>query len=223
MYKDPYIVLQTYRDASESEIDSAYQRLKAKYSEERFLPGEQGAAAARNLTELEQAYREAKQKFEYTKAKTSYGSSLGAIEELIKANKTEQAQQSLDEIMDRDAEWHYLQSIVFYKKTWYNESKNQLEMAVAMDPLNNKYKDALNRLNTYMSGGAKREHASNQENKYYQKTDDFNRGQFDESRNQYGYQNRQMGACGGPESCCMQLICADCCCECMGGDLILCC
>ena len=30
---------------------------------------------------------------------------------------------------------------------------------------------------------------------------------------------RQMDTC----DCCSSLICADCCCECMGGDLISCC
>ena len=32
-------------------------------------------------------------------------------------------------------------------------------------------------------------------------------------------------ACGGCNACdmCSSLICADCCCECMGGDLISCC
>lgn len=233
MYKDPYMILQTYKDASESEIDSAYQRLKAKYSEERFLTGEAGAAAARNLTELEDAYREAKQKFQSKKAETSYGSELGEIEELIKANKTDKAQQQLDEIMERDAEWHYLQSIVFYKKNWYNESKNQLNMAVSMDPLNKKYKDALERLNTFMSGqGAKRaSQTQSQDDKYYRKSDEqinpdknqYNRNQYDQNRQQYGNEGRHMGGCGGPETCCTQLICADCCCECMGGDLILCC
>lgn len=224
MYKDPYLILQIGADASEAEAEEAYQRLKAKYSEERFLPGEEGTAAARNLSALETAYAELKSSFESKKESKSYGSRLGAVEELIKANKIEQAQQRLDEIMDRDAEWHYLQSIVFYKKGWYSESKTQLEMAVSMEPSNLKYKDALGRLNVFTGGGKKQDGYS--DNKYYRKADEQvnpNKGQYNQSKQNYGYEDRQMGGCGGPEGCCMQLVCADCCCECMGGDLIPCC
>lgn len=229
------MILQTYKDASESEIDSAYERLKKKYSEEMFLPGEAGAEAARNLKELEEAYRQAKQKFEEDRTKTNYGSEFGEIEELIKQNKTDEAQNRLDDIMNRNAEWHYLQSIIFYKKSWYNESKTQLQMAVSMDPLNKKYKDALNRLNVFMSGqGAAKGFRKDRE--YRQADQQINPNQqsqqnqynqyYDQSNKQYGYnEDRHMGGCGmgTPENCCLQLLCADCCCECMGGDLILCC
>lgn len=42
---------------------------------------------------------------------------------------------------------------------------------------------------------------------------------------QNSYQNRAYNYRGGSSSvdCCTQLICADCCCECLGGDLISCC
>jgi molecular chaperone DnaJ len=116
---------------------------------------------------------------------------------------------------------------VFYKKGWYNESKTQLEMAVSMDPSNLKYKDALGRLNVFMSGGLSKKAAGGYyDDKQYRKADEQinpNKDQNDQSRQNYGYEDRQMGGGCGPESCCMQLICADCCCECMGGDLIACC
>ncbi|NLK17274.1 MAG: hypothetical protein GX304_01945, partial [Clostridiales bacterium] len=156
-----------------------------------------------------------------------YGSRYGVIEEKIKQNKINEAQQMLDEIMDRNAEWHYLQSIIFYKKSWYNESKVQLEIAANMEPGNPKYRDALNRLNMFMSGQANQQ-AYRQADAQYNPQD----GASDPSqRRQYSsrshYDDRQMGGvCGAPgtaENCCLQLICADCCCECMGSDLILCC
>ena len=37
-----------------------------------------------------------------------------------------------------------------------------------------------------------------------------------------GYQTSQAGGCSGCDVC-SSLLCADCCCECMGGDLIRCC
>lgn len=238
MYKNPYIILQTYESASESEIDFAYQRLKKQYSEDRFLPGDAGADAARKLTELDEAYREVKEKFASSKAEKDFGSKYGVIEDIIKQNKTNEAQQMLDEIIDRNAEWHYLQSIVFYKKSWYNESKNQLEIAVSMDPINSKYKDALNRLNVFMNGqtaaSSNTSSQSQEQDKTYKQADEqFNQNQKNNqntSNNQYNRnygnnENRNMGGCGtgGTGNCCLQLLCADCCCECMGGDLIACC
>ena len=35
--------------------------------------------------------------------------------------------------------------------------------------------------------------------------------------------NTYASSCGTPCDCCVSLICADCCCECCGGDLISCC
>lgn len=45
-----------------------------------------------------------------------------------------------------------------------------------------------------------------------------------DSRNTTYRQYDTMSGCGGdPCSCCSNLLCADCCCECLGGDLISCC
>lgn len=236
MQKNPYLVLQTYESASESEVDFAYERLKKQYSEDRFLSGDAGAEAARKLTELEDAYRDVKQKFASSRF-DSEGSvkGFGEIEELLKQNKNSEAQARLDELTNRNAEWHYLQSIVFYKKSWYEESRYQLEMAVSMDSSNTKYKEALNRLNVFMSGQAGNK--SNDNNTNFTKPDaqynpnnnnqSNNRNNFNNNNNYNDRQNRDMGCCGSNDTnatnCCTQLICADCCCECMGGDLLLCC
>jgi len=230
MQKNPYLILQTYESATESEIDFAYSRLKSQYSDERFMPGDIGAEAARKLTELEEAYAEVKAKFKQEKLKEDYGGVYGEIENLLKQNKNNDAQAKLDEITDRNAEWHYLQSIVFYKKSWYEESRYQLEMAASMDPLSEKYKDALSRLNVFMSGQAgsrpgEGQNAGQNTGQQYRRPD----GQFSQRpEGNYGQdgsnQQRQMGCFGNDATgCCAQLICADCCCECMGGDLILCC
>ena len=53
-----YEVLGVTEDASLEEIKSAYETLKNKYMDERFLEGEAGNNAAKKLTEVENAYRE---------------------------------------------------------------------------------------------------------------------------------------------------------------------
>jgi hypothetical protein len=53
----------------------------------------------------------------------------------------------LDSFNERTAEWHYLQAVVYYQKNWINESKKQLEIAIEMDPDNQKYRGAYGKMN----------------------------------------------------------------------------
>lgn len=144
---DNYKILGINEDATESEIKEAYILLKAKYSEDRFLEGEAGNIAAKKLTEIENAYAEImNERNQDYKAKTNE-KLFEQIETAIKNGDLQEAQNLLDSFDQRGAEWHYLQSVVFFKKNWVNESKKQLEIACQMDSDNNKYKEALEKLN----------------------------------------------------------------------------
>ena len=134
--------------ATDEEIENAYKTLKEKYSRERFLEGEAGNEAAKRLTKLETAYHEIMEN-----RKSSDNDNLESfvdVENLIKAGNISLAQEKLDNISDRGAEWHYLQSVIFYKKNWLNESKKQLEIALNIEPHNNKYAQAYARLKEKM-------------------------------------------------------------------------
>ncbi|MBR2372196.1 MAG: hypothetical protein IKA90_04945, partial [Clostridia bacterium] len=61
------------------------------------------------------------------------------------------AQRTLDEISARDGEWHYLQSIIYYKQNWFLECKKQLEFAMAMDSTNPKYRNSYDKLTKIMA------------------------------------------------------------------------
>ena len=148
--RDPFEVFNLPPTASIEEVKEAYERLRAKYSEDRFLIGEAGNQGARNLMELEEAKAELKRRFAKASAETMYGSCLGDIENFIRVGKYDLAQQKLDQTDERIAEWHYLQSIIFYKREWHNESKVQLNMAVNLDPYNQKYRAALQKLEMVM-------------------------------------------------------------------------
>lgn len=150
---NPYEILQISTDAAIEEIEANYRRLRAKYSEDRFLEGEEGRQGAINLTNLENAYSEIMRIRSRTEAFTQYGSDLGSIDRMIKDGNIEGAQIELDKISDRGAEWHFLQSIIFYKKGWYDESRAQLKLAVNLDPENTKYSTALNKLEQVMASG----------------------------------------------------------------------
>ena len=53
-----YKILGLSENATDEEIDAQYEKLKERYSRERFYEGEIGNEAARNLTKLETAYTE---------------------------------------------------------------------------------------------------------------------------------------------------------------------
>ena len=128
-------------------IEEAYNTLRAKYLEERFLEGEAGNNAAKMLTRIETAKNELM--VELAEKSTDAGaasSSFTRVEQLIKSGDLQEAQRALDGFNERSAHWHYLQSVLYYKKNWVNESKKQLEIALKLDGENEKYKEAYKRL-----------------------------------------------------------------------------
>lgn len=214
MKDNPYSVLMLSDSATEQEIEEAYLRLKKQYSNDRFLEGEDGNIAAKKLTELEQAYQDIQEDLKKKHIEQDYGSVYGEIEQLIKDGKLEDAQNRLDFIYERSAEWHYLQSILFYRKNWQLESKKQLEIAVNLDPENVKYREALTKLENVIKAG--KGAPQNKAQGVPQGGNEMQNTSYDEQMRAQQNAN-QMG------NCCCSLLAADCCCECMGGDLISCC
>lgn len=204
MHKDPFVVLGIDKDATQAEVQQAYETLRDSYRMDIHLEGDSGKKAAKKLSEIEDAYREAMERLARgSEVKGVYSH----IADLLKKNDLDGAQSALDNLSDRGAEWHYYQSAVYHAKGWNYEAKAQLEMAINMDPENTKYQETLERMKRHEStseGGGPAGGAGAQQ-RSYQAYDD-------------GYARRS-----GAADCCTTLICADCCCECMGGDLIRCC
>ncbi len=196
--KENYKILGLDENSTIEEVEARYQSLKAQYQKDRFLEGEAGNEAAKNLTKLEIAYNEIIQDRKYKAEEEKLD--LSSVDALIKDGKLDAAQDALDNIFDRNAEWHYLQSVLFYKKNWTNESKKQLEIALELDPSNRKYRDSYEKL--------------------IQKIN-YNERQFRSGNTSYGNQNvdntsnRQMGgsACGSMADCCATYLCINCLCN----------
>lgn len=186
--KDPYEILNMTEGSDYEALESRYNELKRKYGEERFLPGEQGAEGARKLTELEDAWRiiveKKKEKDDFEK----YGTGYSYVEQLIKEKKYDEAQQRLDSMSYRDAEWHYYQALVFYKREWMNDCYTHLKEAARLDPDNAKYKDTINKLLQKMANA---------------KTPPEQLGE-----NNQGMQGNVAGNC--LNSCCSALCCMEC-------------
>ena len=133
--------------ATEEEIKDAYSKLRAKYLEDRFKDGEEVIEAARMLKKLMSELSE-------NQNASGGGTSFDKVEELIRSGDIQEAQRVLDSFNERNGRWHYLQSVVFYKKSWMNESKKQLEIAMQLEPENEKYKDAYRKLNERLKSNA---------------------------------------------------------------------
>lgn len=203
--KEFYEFLGLEESATDAEITQRYQELKEKYSEDRWLDGEAGNEAARSLTKLENAYREIMAERKDKSENTEGQSTFEEIAELLKADDIARAQEKLDAFNERNAEWHYLQAVVYYKKNWTNDSKKQLEIAMQMEPENQKYRAAYGKINAKNDYKQQAAHQQQQQNPYANAPMD---------------DGGQMGgnACSDCISCCYTYLCVDClfslCCGC---------
>jgi len=209
---NPYEVLGIKEDASEDEIKKAYRELVKKYHPDQYRDNPLSALAEEKLREVNEAYEYLmKQKQDYAKSDKNYRETWSKtynrsnrenyhengiynnIRMHINNGNIKTAEELLDNLNTRDAEWYFLRGMVFLRKGWYDEAYTCISTAINMDPGNLEYQEALNRMNKsyrrYKTGG-------------YHQT-----------------QGREMDFC----TFCQTLWCADCCCECMGGDMIPCC
>ncbi|MBO7156122.1 MAG: hypothetical protein J6V83_01825 [Clostridia bacterium] len=221
MQKDPFIVLGVTDSVTQNELYEAYRNARREWEGKRFAVGEEGAYACEKLDEIEQAYRDAdeilKSRYfvsEAPKAEETH-SRYDEIDRLIKDKKYVDAQLALEDIKIRDAKWHYLQSIIYHAEGRIRDSYSHLKTATEIEPENTNYTEALKRMEAKING----EFAQRQG--FYAYRDNNSNDGPNRSYRDGDFHNNRGGM--SPCDCCQGLICADCCCECMGGDLISCC
>ena len=212
MNKQYYDLLGVSENASDDEIKARYEELRKKYSEDRFLEGEAGNEAARMLNKIDVAYNEILTERKEKRSKEDDSSSYAKVDAYIREGKVAEAQSVLDEFNERGAEWHYLQSVVYYKKNWITESKKQLEIAIQMDGSNEKYRTAYNKLKEKIDYDKKQAEAAANGDAYAQ-------GEQNGVPPDYDTQQQQMGggfceqcatccACNMLMNCCMNMCCS---------------
>ena len=206
MNYNAYEILGLPTNASMEQVESRYKELRAQYQRDRFLPGEEGEEACERLQQIEVAYRDILTSREEQNQSRDFfdDNDYTQIQELISTGRLEEAQALLDERSVRDAEWHYIQSILFYKRNWFLESKKQLELACQMDPNNARYKQSLEKLTRILASNTI--------------SPDQMRTTSRPTNDNYSNMGAGNGTCTG-SSCGDCLLCNACCncMQCMGG------
>lgn len=197
-------------NASKEDVKAAYDKLREKYLEERFMDGETGNNAAKMLTKIETAYNELISELSEDARADDGESSFARVEELIRTGDIPEAQRILDGFNERGARWHYLQSVVFYRKNWINESKKQLEIAIQLEPDNEKYKETYRKLNEKINFDA-----SNSPNGQYQSGQNYNNSAYQGQNMNSAPSESQMGGdmCASCIECCYCNLLLNCLCN----------
>lgn len=204
-----YQIIGVDENVSDEELYQAYLAYRTKLQNDRFLEGEAGNEAARKLTELNNAYNEIKDYRKEHSSTEDRAQSFAKVDSFIKSGKINEAQAELDNFSERSAEWHYLQSVVFYRKNWVNESKKQLEIAISMDGNNEKYKTAYDKLCRQMDFNA-------QNTKQNSQNDNWNKSGNAQRGNSYEEPTEMMGGDSCADYCCRLAMCnimLNCCCN----------
>ncbi|MDR0859095.1 MAG: J domain-containing protein [Oscillospiraceae bacterium] len=204
---DPYSTLGVAPGASDDEVKNAYRELAKKYHPDNYRDNPLADLAESKMKEINEAYDTITRERSGGggSARSSYGPQrsynpsaggspeFAAIRVDINANRLDAAEAKLEAVQNHNAEWNFLMGAVFYKRGWLEEAANYYQTAVNMAPGNAEYRSALNYVRS--SGNAYRPSGFGQ----------------------------AAGSGNSTCDCCAQLMIADCCCECMGGDLIRCC
>jgi len=212
---DPYKVLGVSSSATDDEIKEAYRAMAKKYHPDQYSDSPLADLASEKMKEINEAYdtivaqRKNRSAGGYSAGGYAYNGYTGAgrtsgssgfndVRSYIMSGRIADAEQLLNgvPVESRNAEWYFLKGTVLFRRGWLEEAKEHFTRACQMDPGNPEYQAALNQAMNQRSG------------------------------NYGGYNpNMNMNRVGGCNTCdvCNTLLCADCCCECMGGDLIGCC
>lgn len=208
---DPYKVLGISPSATDDQVKEAYRTLAKKYHPDQYADSPLKDLADEKMKEINEAYDTiTAQRRAGGAGGSAYGGYTGGyaqsaasggfadVRSFIATGRVADAEQILNGVptQNRTAEWYFLKGSVLYRRGWLVEARDHFSRACQMDPANPEYRAALNQSTQQGSG-------------------------------MYGGYNVHRGTAnaGGCNSCdiCSSLLCADCCCECMGGDLIPCC
>ncbi|MBN7774625.1 J domain-containing protein [Clostridium aminobutyricum] len=150
---NPYEVLGVRQNASEEEIKAAYRELVKKYHPDKYQNNPLSDLAEEKLQEVNEAYEALMKNQGTSNNNYHYNNNQGATKQSspeynsirgsIDSGNLEFAEQKLNQMTNRDAEWHFLSGMISYKRGWYDDAVNKIQTAVSMSPNNFEYQSAL--------------------------------------------------------------------------------
>lgn len=210
-----YEIIGVPYDATDEEVKSAYRELAKKYHPDNYADSPLQEFADEKMREINAAFDDIMEQRRNGNTSSSprsqsnqgknnsYGgnSSFSDIRAMIQSNRLVEADELLDGVPvgSRDGEWYFLKGSIYYSRGWLEDALNHFTTACRLSPNNAEYRAALNRMGWQKQG---------------------NMGGYGQGA--YRNPQTQMRGCT-PCDVCQGLICADCCCNCLGGDFISCC
>lgn len=200
--RDPYQILNVSPTASDDAIKKAYRNLARQYHPDNFVGTPMAELAEEKMKEINDAYEMIlKSRKDGTVPNKEDGFDANTmvyarVRRMINDLQIDAANATLDYISPtaRGAEWNFLKGCILVRRGWYYDAQKYFETACYLDPHNNEYAQAAESLRNARSY---RENLKKEEDKKHARSE---------------------GVCAG----CADKFCSGCC-ECLGGNSILCC
>ena len=166
---NPYKVLGIREEATQEEIRAAYLGLVKKYHPDKYIDNPLKELANEKLKEINEAYEvltkrgtsanaahhagaNRGQYGAYSGSGTTYSGPNAAefaqVRILLSNHNLQEARRLLENIAVRNAEWHYLYGLVFYRMGYMDKAKEHFTRAYEQEPGNASYRSAYTTINS---------------------------------------------------------------------------